>query len=111
MELYLANLSAVETAEATRLPAPSDLSAQDLGDGRVKLSWTPVAGAVKYAVRADLDDFSTGNVSYETGLELISGPWVDAAGKDVTFQISAVDAVGNEGEQATVTYVGPSVLG
>ena len=37
-------------SETQPLPPPAELTAADDGDGRIRLSWTPVSGAASYQV-------------------------------------------------------------
>lgn len=102
--------SIIEIASGGVQPAltrPLNLTANMIGGGQVVVSWDAVAGAVKYAVRADVNGVRGGTV-YEDQESHVSGPWPEAQGRTVVFVVSGVNGSGVIGPESTVTYVAPN---
>lgn len=87
------------TTTAIRLAAPTGLAARQLPDGRILLTWKPVAGAVGYsiwrsvppAVTALVSEGQTDTLFYDTDVK---------AGSYHYYQVAALNAAGGVGLKA-----------
>ncbi|MBN1640470.1 MAG: alpha-amylase [Anaerolineae bacterium] len=89
-----------EGIDLTPPPAPSGLSA-DAGDGRVALSWEPVAGAAGYWVYRS--PVSGGGYLRLTGTPVLDAAFLDenaVNGQISYYVVTAVDSCGNESERS-----------
>lgn len=93
------------TLTLSRLPAPGTIRAAQQPDGRIRVAWAPVEGAVKYTLTRSVPNLSNGVVALPNPTDTV---YVDSdvrAGYSYYYAVTAVDGSGATGLKRASTPV------